>query len=40
MRKFEVPYNFDMELIDKLKETDFQKNISCVYLPCFLFRWR
>lgn len=35
MRKFEVPYNFDMELIDKLKETDFRKNISCVYLPCF-----
>lgn len=35
MRKFEVPYNFDMKLIDKLKETDFRKNISCVYLPCF-----
>lgn len=35
MRKFEVPYNFDLELINELKKSDFRENISCVYLPCF-----
>ena len=35
MRKFEVPYNFDIRLLDKLKESGFQENISCIYLPCF-----
>lgn len=35
MRKFEVPYNFDMRLLNELNKSGFKENISCIYLPCF-----
>lgn len=35
MRTFEVPYNFDFKLLEKLKQSEFKETISCIYLPCF-----
>lgn len=35
MRQFEIPYNFDENLILQLQENPYLKNIYCIYLPCF-----
>ena len=43
LRKFELPYNFDFELINKLSDKEggyknynqYLENISCIYLPCY-----
>lgn len=34
MRLFEIPYNFDKNLIDQIKKH--KKNIDFVYIPCFM----
>lgn len=42
-RKFELPYNFDFELINKLSDKEgkygnynqYLDNVSCMYLPCY-----
>lgn len=42
-RKFELPYNFDFELINKLSDKEgkygnynqYLNNVSCIYLPCY-----
>lgn len=37
-REFEIPYNFDISLINMLKILDSSKNsfINCIYLPPYI----